>query len=129
MRGRRSIWLAAMVLATLAPQASRAAAPAPFSEAAFAAAQSQGRTIVVETFAPWCLPCRIQAPILSRLLAREPFDGIVVLRIGERTPPAAWKRFRLEGYGSIVVFKGGREAARGTPTTEAALADLLRKGL
>ena len=88
MRQRKTTWLAIALLVALVPQASGAAAPVEFSETAFAAAQSQGRMIVVETYAPWCLPCRIQAPILSRLLAREPFEAIVVLRIGERTPSA-----------------------------------------
>ena len=36
---------------------------------------------------------------------------------------------RADQVGNLVVFKGGREAARGTPTTEAAVAGLLRQGL
>lgn len=53
----------------------------------------------------------------------------MVLRIGEQAPSATWKRFRLHGFGNLVIFKGSREMARGTPTSESAIADLLRKGL
>ncbi|MCA1662637.1 MAG: hypothetical protein LC648_11050 [Novosphingobium sp.] len=51
------------------------------------------------------------------------------MRIGEKTPSATWKRFRLSGYGTLVIYKGNREVARGTPTTERAVADLVRRGL
>lgn len=99
----------------------------PFSDAAFAKSQSNGQTVVVETYAPWCLPCRLQSPILERLLMQELFKDIVILRIDEKTPGAAWKRFKLRGYASLVVLRGTNEVARGTPTTEAAVIALLRR--
>lgn len=117
------------MLAALVAQPIGAVATGEFSEAAFASAQAEGRTILVETYAPWCLACRIQSPILARQLARAPFDAILVLRIGEKTPSAAWKRFRLKGYGTLVLFKGGLEAARGTPTTEEAVTAMLSHGI
>ncbi len=129
MMSRASACLAAVLLAVLVPSAATASAPIEFTDAAFAAAQARGRTIIVESYASWCLPCRIQAPILDRLRAREPFRDILVLRIGEKTPNAIWRRFRLNGFGTLVVFKGSREMARGTPTNEAAVIDLLRRGL
>ena len=80
----------------------------------------------METYAPWCLPCRIQSPILERVRSQEQFKDVVILRIGEKTPNAVWKRFRLHGYGNLIVFKGTRETARGTPTSEMAITELLR---
>ena len=130
MMRRWASWLAALLLiAWFAPSAALAVAPVEYSDKAFAAAQARGQTIVVETYASWCLPCRIQAPIIDRLRAREPLRRIVLFRIGEETPKAIWRRFRLNGFGMIVVFKGDREMARGTPTNEAAVADLLHRGL
>lgn len=129
MRWRSASWLAALLLAPIAPQAAFAATSAEFGDATFAAAQARGQTIVIETYAPWCLPCRIQAPILDRLRTQAPFRDVLVLRIGEKTPNAIWRRFRLNGFGTLVVYKGGREMARGTPTNEAAITDLLRRGL
>lgn len=129
MRRRTTFRLAALFLAALPMQVAMAAAPAEFSDTAFATAQAQGRTIVVETYAPWCLPCRIQSPILDSLRSRDPFKQVLVLRIGERTPSPIWKRLRLNGFGTLVIYKGGREMARGNPTNENAVAELLRRGL
>lgn len=79
--------------------------------------------------AVWCLPCRIQAPILDSLRSRDPFKQVLVLRIGEKTPSAIWRRFHLNSYGTLVVFKSGKEIARGAPTSESAVTELLRRGL
>jgi thiol-disulfide isomerase/thioredoxin len=129
MMARILAWLGAALLTALVPSAASASAPIEYTDAAFAAAQSQGRTIVVEAYAPWCLPCRIQAPIIDRLRKQAQFRDILVLRIGEKTPNPIWRRFRLSGFGTLVVFKGSREMARGTPTTEAAVSDLLGRGI
>jgi thioredoxin 1 len=129
MMARASACLAAALFVALVPSAAHASAPIEYTDVAFVAAQAQGRTILVEAYAPWCLPCRIQAPIIDRLRTRPPFRDILVLRIGEKTPNLIWRRFRLSGFGTLVVFKGGRETARGTATTEAAIADLLNRGL
>lgn len=129
MIARTSAYLAVALLAVLVPSVAGASGPIEYTDAAFVAAQAQGRTIVVEAYAPWCLPCRIQAPIIDRLRILAPFRNILVLRIGEKTPDPIWRRFRLNGFGTLVVFKGSREMARGTPTTEAAVSDLLSRGI
>lgn len=129
MRWGATFRLAAMLLAALPSHAALAAAPAEFSDTAFTVAQAGGRTIVVETYAPWCLPCRIQAPILNSLRSRDPFKQVLVLRIGERTPSPIWKQLRLKSFGTLLIYKGGREMARGNPTSEAAITDLLSRGL
>lgn len=124
--------MAVALLVGVAPApaaAQQAAPPAPYSQTAFDRAQAQGRTILVESYAEWCLPCRAQAPIIADLRRRSPYSGIVVLRVGEDTPPPVWQQFRLNGYGSLVVYKGNREIARGNPTNEAAITQLLRQGL
>lgn len=121
--------LAVLFLATLPFQAVFSATPAEFSDTAFATAQAEGRTVVVETYAPWCPPCRIQSPILDSLRSQDPFKQVLVLRIGERTPSPIWNRLRLKGFGTLVIYRGSREMARGNPTNESAVADLLRRGL
>lgn len=129
MMARASACLAGALLAAVVPSAAHASAPIEYTDAAFGAAQAQGRTIVIESYAHWCLPCRIQAPIIDRLRTRALFRDILVLRIGEKTPNPIWRRFRVSGFGTLVVFKGSREIVRGTPTTEAAVTDLLSRGL
>ena len=124
----RTMMVAAFLISLSAPLLA-ATPPAPFEQAAFIRAQADGRTIIVESHASWCLPCRIQAPIIARLRGERAYAAVLVFRIGEKTPSAVWKRFRLTGYGTLVVFKGEREVGRGTPTSEAAVVQLLRQAL
>lgn len=128
MRRRGAILALALFLFPM-PTPSLASESPAFTDAAFAAAQRAGGIVVIETWAPWCLPCKIQAPIIERLKKSAEFRSIRVLRVGEETPPAVWERFRLTGYGTIVVFRNGKEVAHGTPTNEKALLNLIRSEL
>lgn len=51
---------------------------------------------------------------------------MVILRIGEHTSNAIWRRLKLHGYGNLIAFRGSNEIARGTPTSEVAVIALLR---
>lgn len=104
-----------------------AAEPADFSGAAFARAQQGNGLVVVETYAPWCLPCKLQAPLFEKAMKRPEFRSMQLFRVGEKTPPAVWQRLRMTGFGIVVVFRNGREVGRGTPTTEKELFALLRR--
>lgn len=128
--GRRR-WVRAIGVAlAIAAVPSRPAQAAPstvpvFDATAFERARSAGRTVVVDSYASWCLPCRIQAPILARLKREKRFAEIVIMRVGADTPEAVWRKFDLAGYGMMLVFKQGREVARGMPTNEASMRKLL----
>jgi thioredoxin 1 len=127
----RKRWIRAVGVAlavAVASSASTAAAPLSvdaYDDSLFEQAQSAGRTVVIDSYASWCLPCRIQAPILARLKQEGSFAKIVILRVGEDSPKAVWRRFRLAGYGMVVVYRNRREVARGMPTTEVAMRKLL----
>lgn len=125
--GWAALGLALFIL--LGSAANAASEPADYDVAAFANAQTEGRTIVIESYAYWCLSCRIQAPILDHLRNRAPFDSVTVFRIGEATPGRVWKQLHLSNYGTLVVFKGHEEVSRGSPTSETAIATLILRGL
>lgn len=93
----------------------------PYSEQVLSRAMSRGGTVVVETYANWCAPCRIQAPVVAKLLREPGYRDLTIVRVGEQTPKAVWRKFDLVGYGTMIVFRGGKEVARGQPTTEAAM--------
>lgn len=122
------IWpfLASLVLATSAPIAT---GETDFTPTAFAEAEASGRVIVVETYAYWCLACRLQAPLIASLLQQDAYRNVVVLRIGEDAPHHVWKQFGLKSYGMLVVIKSGQEVARGTATTKSAVEALLQRAL
>jgi len=77
---RSSIAMTSLIAATLlAPFAARAATEAPFTQAAFAAAQAQDKPILVEIDASWCPTCAVQRPILSRLMSDPAFKHALVI--------------------------------------------------
>jgi thioredoxin 1 len=53
----------------------------PFSASAFAAAQKEGKSILVDIFAPWCPVCRAQNPILVQLTREPKFKDLVVFKV------------------------------------------------
>lgn len=114
-----------LALAPILPALSSPPPALPYDDRLFEQAQSAGRTVVVDTYAAWCLPCRIQAPILARLKQDERFAEILVMRVGEDSPKSVWRKFSLPGYGMMVVYRRGREIARGMPTSEATMRILL----
>lgn len=125
---RAMLLFAASAAAALWPVPASAGQPSDFNDTAFAAAQNANALVVLETYASWCLPCKLQEPLLADAKKRAEFRSLRVLRIGEETPAPVWRRFRLSGYGVIVVFRNGQEVARGSPTNAAAMHALLRSG-
>ena len=112
---------------TAPPQSQRVGhfGPETFTQARFEAAQRQGRLIIVETYADWCAPCQIQAPIIERLSQEPRYRGLVLLRVDERTPRSVWRQLGLAGFGQFIVFRGEREIRRGSPLNEAQMRALL----
>lgn len=118
----------ALAFAVLLPvEAAQAREAADFSEAAYAAAQAQTRTVLIEAYAPWCTACRVQEPFLGKVTDRESYKDIVLLRIGMLTPEAVWRRLGIDTYGTLKLFRNGKAIAAGTPQTEAQLVRLLDK--
>ena len=96
-----------------------------FTQARLKLAQQQNRLILVETYADWCAPCRIQAPIVARLRLERRYRGLILLRLDENTPRDAWQRLGLAGFGQFIAFRGKRELGRGSPMTESEMRELL----
>ena len=127
-----SVFLACtMVLASVAlvpSEPAQAREAADFTEAAFAQAQAQGRTVLIDAYAPWCAACKVQEPLLGKVTDREPYTEIVLLRIGMLTPEAVWHRLGIDAYGTLKLFRRGKSVTQGTPQDEAQLIRLLDKG-
>ena len=98
---------------------------ATFTQAKFDRAKGEGRLILIETYADWCAPCRIQAPIVERLRKERRYRTLILLRIDEETPRSVWRDLGLAGYGQFVVFRGDQEISRGSPLSEAEMRTLL----
>jgi thioredoxin len=68
-------------LALLGPLPASAAEWKPFSASAFAAAQKEGKSILIDIFAPWCPVCRAQNPILVQLTREPKLKDLVVFKV------------------------------------------------
>lgn len=84
----------------------------PFDLQEFERAQRAGETIIVESYASWCLACKIQAPMLAKLRQDDRYRKLRIFKIGEYTPRPVWKRFRLKAYGTLILYRGEREIGR-----------------
>lgn len=118
------------VLAGGLPVAGRAAGPVAFDADAFAAAQGQGRPILVQISAPWCPICRAQKPILAALAADPRFRTLAIFTIDFDTQRDLVRRFGAQMQSTLIVYKGSTEVARSVGEVQAEwIEQLLEKTL
>jgi thioredoxin len=129
MLSRRSVLAGGVGLAAaLASSPLLAATAVAFSQAAFAAAQKQGKSILIDVFAPWCPTCKAQAPILSELEKDPKFADFAVFRVDFDHQKAVLKQFGVRMQSTLIVFKGDAEKGRSVgQTSRDSIAALLTK--
>ena len=69
--------------------------------------------VVVDYWAPWCGPCRMVAPELEKVAARQAGRAIVV-KVNTDELNDLGQRFGIRSIPTMAVFEGGRERARTT---------------
>ncbi|MEA4883507.1 MAG: thioredoxin [Clostridia bacterium] len=63
---------------------------------------------IVDFWAAWCGPCRMQGPIVEQL-AGEYADGAVrVAKLNVDENPAVAERFGIMSIPTMIIFKGGK---------------------
>ncbi len=67
--------------------------------------------LVVDYWAPWCGPCRMVAPELEKVAARQS-GRLVVLKVNTDAIPELGDRYGIRSIPTMAVFAGGREVAR-----------------
>lgn len=126
----RRILFAAAVGFGLSTIVAHAADKAPFTPAAFEAAQKAGRPVLVEVSAPWCPVCKTQKPILSELTADPKFKNLAVFEVDFDSQKDALRALNVQKQSTLITFKGNREVGRSTgETNKASIADLLNKSI
>jgi thioredoxin 2 len=67
--------------------------------------------VVVDYWAPWCGPCRMVAPELQKVAARQA-GRVLVVKVNTEALPALGERFAVRSIPTLAVFAQGREVAR-----------------
>ena len=82
---RRAILLTSIILG-LGGAPAFAATEAPYTQAAFTAAQTAGEPILVWVHASWCPTCAKQQPILSKLEHEPAYNNLKVFMVDFDSP-------------------------------------------
>ncbi|MFD9661209.1 thioredoxin [Rhodococcus sp. NPDC059968] len=69
------------------------------------------RPILVDFWAPWCVPCKKLSPILDEIAA-ESSDKIVIAKLDIDANPNSAKSYRVMSLPTMVVFRDGEVVGR-----------------
>jgi thioredoxin 2 len=67
--------------------------------------------VVVDYWAPWCGPCRMVAPELQKVAARQA-GKYLIIKVNTDVLTDLGERFSIRSIPTMAVFAGGREVAR-----------------
>jgi len=67
--------------------------------------------VVVDFWAPWCAPCRMVAPELQKVAARQA-GKVLVVKVNTDQLNDLGQRFGIQSIPTMAVFAGGREVGR-----------------
>jgi thiol-disulfide isomerase/thioredoxin len=96
----------------------------------FKEAVAAGGPVLVHVTAPWCPECKLQKPVVAKLLSTPDFRGMKEFKVDFDTQKNALKQLRVQRQSTLIVYKGGKEVDRMTGNTNPAVIEaLMRKAL
>ncbi len=78
---------------------------------AFDKVAKQGSPVLIDFWAPWCGPCRMQGPILDQV-SDALGDKAIIAKVNVDEEPQLAATFGVQSIPTLVVLKGGQIAKR-----------------
>jgi len=69
------------------------------------------KPVLVDCWAPWCMPCRVQQPILENLAGDLRDKALIASLNAEKNSDTAY-RLNIHSIPTLIIFKGGKEKRR-----------------
>ena len=82
------------------------------------AAETKSGLVLVDFWAPWCGPCRMQTPILEQIVGKVPGAKIAKLNVDDAGAIAA--QFEVMSIPTLLIFKDGRKVKQFVGVQQAA---------
>ena len=73
--------------------------------------QESSEPVLVDFWAPWCMPCRIVGPILSQL-AEEYKGQLKVAKVNVDDSPKSATEYGIRSIPTLLLFKDGKPMAQ-----------------
>ncbi len=77
------------------------------TDATFAATVEQPGVTLVDFWAPWCMPCRMVAPIIERV-AKQYAGKATIARLNVDEQPRTAARYRITSIPTVAIFRDGK---------------------
>ena len=112
---------AALLAGVFASGAAHAATEAPYTQAAFAAAQQQDKPILIHVTASWCPVCAKQKPILAKLADEPAYKDLQIFEVDFDTQKDLLRNMKVQQQSTFIAYHGASERARSTGATDEAV--------